>query len=92
MMPYSELVRCINAIPMEAHDPRLFELLGEISEEEDAAGRGMMSAIVVHKVGDMEPGSGFFELAQGLGRDTSDRTLCWIAEVKKVHASWLHDA
>jgi len=35
-------------------------------------GRGMLSVIVVHKEGDMQPGPGFFELAGELGRDTSD--------------------
>jgi len=39
-------------------------MLGEISQEEDAAGRGMLSVIVVHKVGDMQPGPGFFQLAK----------------------------
>jgi hypothetical protein len=91
MMAYCELVQCIHAIQLEAHDPRLFDLLGEISAEEDAVGRGMISALVVHKSGDMQPGVGFFELAESLGRDTSDRTLCWIAEVNKVHASWSLD-
>src|SRR5207249_5910107 len=88
MMPYSELVTNIRAIAFDAHDTRLFQLLGEISTEEDAAGRGMMSALVVHKTGDMQPGPGFFELAEELGRDTSDILVCWITEVKKVHAQW----
>ena len=39
------------------------------------AGRGMLSVIVVHKVGDMQPGPGFFQLAKKLGRDTSDKTI-----------------
>ncbi len=88
MMPYSELVAKIRAIAFDAHDTRLFHLLGEISAEEDAAGRGMMSALVVHKTGDMQPGHGFFELAEELGKDTSDILTCWITEVKKVHAHW----
>jgi hypothetical protein len=46
-------------------------MLGEISLE-GAAGRGMLSVIVVHKDGDMQPGPGFFELAEELDRDTSD--------------------
>lgn len=88
MMPYSELAKKIKAVQLEAHDQRLFHLLGELSEEEDASGRGMLSAIVVHKTGDMEPGPGFFELAKRLGRNTSDRTKCWVEEIKKVYASW----
>jgi hypothetical protein len=35
-------------------------MLGEISQEEDEAGHGMLSVIVVHKYGDMQPGPGFF--------------------------------
>lgn len=88
MMPYSELIGHIKAIHFEAHDIRLFHLLGEISSEEDATGHGMLTAIVVHKHGDMQPGPGFFELASDLGRDTSDILTCWISEVKKVHAYW----
>ena len=63
MIPYSDLAKKITAIHIEAHDPRLFKLLGEISTNEDAQGRGMLSVIVVHKQGDMQPGPGFFELA-----------------------------
>lgn len=88
LMPYSELASKLTAVQVEAHDPRLFHLLGEVSTEEDAAGRGMLSVIVVHKHGDMQPGPGFFELARELGRNTSDVLQCWISELKKVHAYW----
>jgi hypothetical protein len=88
MMPYSELAVQIRSMSLEPHDQRLFLLLGEVSTEEDAAGRGMLSVIVVHKVGDMQPGPGFFELAKRLGRVTSDILKCWVEELKKVHAVW----
>lgn len=88
MIPYSDLVKEIRAISLDPHDQRLFHLLGEISSEEDADGRGMLSVIVVHKFGDMQPGPGFFELAKELGRDTSDILKCWVDELKKVHAVW----
>jgi len=32
----------------------------------------MITALVVHKTGDMQPGPGFFELAEKLGHDPSD--------------------
>jgi hypothetical protein len=48
----------------------------------------MISAIVVHKTGDMQPGPGFFELAAALGKDTSDTLRCWMSEVKKVYKTW----
>jgi len=89
---YSELVREIQSIDVEAHDPRLFHLLGEISTEEDKSGRGMLTAIVVHKSGDMQPGPGFFELANSLGKDTSDILACWVNEFNKVHDYWANKA
>jgi len=88
MMPYSKLAQIIQSIQVEAHDQRLFHLLGEISTEEDDASRGMLSVIVVHKVGDMQPGPGFFELTEELGCDTSDILECWVKELHKVHAYW----
>jgi hypothetical protein len=88
MMPYSELVAQIHSIDLEAHDPRLNHLLEEISSQEDASGRGMLTVIVVHKAGDMQPGPGFFELAQSLGRNTTDILDCWVKELRKVHGYW----
>ena len=88
MIPYSDLVKQITRIRLEAHDPRLFHLLGEISSEEDAAGRGMLTVVVVHKAGDMQPGPGFFELAKKLGRNTSNLLECWVEELQRVHAYW----
>lgn len=88
MIPYSDLVKDVTAIRMEPHDPRLFRFLGEIASEEDEAGRGMLTVVVVHKTGDMQPGPGFFELADHLGRDTSDILRCWVDELKRVHKVW----
>ena len=88
MIPYSDLVKKIKSIRLDAHDPRLFHMLGEISSEEDTAGRGMLTVVVVHKVGDMQPGPGFFELAKHLGRDTTNKLKCWADELHKVHAIW----
>lgn len=75
---YSELAAEITAINIEAHDSRMNHLLGEISSEEDAQGRGMLTAIVVHKSGDLRPGPGFYELAKSLGKDTPDKDFFWI--------------
>ena len=88
MFPYSDLVRKIAAVRFRAHDVRLFHLLGEISVEEDHAGRGMLSVVVVHKHGDMQPGPGFFVLGDHLGYDTSDLLRFWVEQLHKVHAFW----
>lgn len=88
MIPYSELTSKIKSINLDPESYALAAMLGEISSEENAAGRGMLSVVVVHKTGDMQPGPGFFELAKDLGRDTSDILKCWVEELKKVHAYW----
>lgn len=85
---YSDLVRQVHAIALDPDSFALAAMLGEISEAEDASNRGMLTVIVVHKTGDMKPGPGFFDLAQRLGRDTSDLDKCWIAELTAVFKRW----
>lgn len=87
-IPYSEFVKKLHSITLEHRDPRLFHFLGEVSAEESTAGRGMLTALVVHKRGDMKPGPGFFELAKKLGHNTSDIDKFWIDELKRVFAAW----
>ena len=48
----------------------------------------MLTVIVVHKTGDMEPGKGFYELAALLGHNTKDPMKFWVSELHKVHAVW----
>jgi len=88
MISYSDLVSRLETIRMEPDSFALAHMLGEISEEEDATERDMLSVIVVHKDGDMQPGPGFFQLAKKLGRDTSDKTTCWVEELRRVHGHW----
>jgi len=71
-----------------AHDWDLQNLLEEISLEEEAEGRGLMSVLVVSKDGEMRPSEGFFFLAASLGRDTSDKFICWTEEANKVYHAW----
>ena len=75
----------ITALRMAPDSHALRELLGDISREENKAGRGMLSVVVVHKDGPNRgrPGNGFFILAQELGRDTRDRENFWISEFEK---------
>lgn len=86
---YSDLTSQINAIKFNPHERPFFAFLGQISSEEDAEGKGMLTALVVHKPpGDCKPGPGFYELAQSLGKDVTDLDLTWIREVKKVYRSY----
>ena len=59
MIPYSDFVKKLSSTNLEHRDPRLFHFMGEISEEENEAERGMLTALVVHKRGDMQPGPSF---------------------------------
>lgn len=88
MIPYSELVGLVKSLAFNAFDLRLFAILGQISVEEHERGRPLISVLVVHKTGDMQPGEGFFELAHSLGRDTSDVLKAWIEEVRSVYQYW----
>jgi hypothetical protein len=93
---YSDLAREIHAIHFDVQSQidrsDIGTLLGEISTAESKAKRGMLSAIVVHKHGDMEPGPGFFELASDMGHSVPDKTKFWIEQVKKVHDYWANRA
>ncbi len=87
LISYSEVTENVRAIELDPRSPALAELLDQLSEGENEAGRGMISAIVVHRegVGHGQPGLGFFELARTLGKNVSDHDAFWLAEVRKVH-------
>jgi hypothetical protein len=86
-MSYTQLTANVHSIHFNPDDHALHYLLGQVSEEEDGAGRGMLSVMVVHRTGDQMPGHGFFKLARKLGRDTSDPDRCWADELNKVYLS-----
>lgn len=85
---YSELNRKITAISFQPDGHDFHNMLGQLSEESDQDGKGLISALVVHKDGDQRPGNGFFTLAKALGRDTSDQETCWIAELERVYRAF----
>jgi hypothetical protein len=76
---YSEVSRHIIAAQIAPHSPQMDYLLYEISKEEDAAGRGMLTALVVLKDEGI-PADGFWACAAELGRDIRDRMACWVKE------------
>jgi hypothetical protein len=57
----------------------LVPALRALSEEEDDAGRGLLTAVVVRS-DTGRPGSGWFELAAEHGRDVDDVEAAWQAE------------
>lgn len=67
---------------------RVAEILKQISTEEHAAGRPLLSAVVVMK-GKKLPGAGFFGLAQRVGLyDGADPQAFWRREVQRVWDYW----
>jgi len=85
---YSELAPKILSIQFDHDDPRFWHLLGEVSVDEAKQSRGMLSAIVVHKYGDMRPGPGFYELAKWLGKKVGEVDRFWLNEFNRVHDIW----
>lgn len=72
---------------------RISQLLGEIVRHEIAADRPMLTAIVVHRGSDNNPGEGFFAIATELNRFNGSRQQMhrlefWVRQVGEVHAHW----
>ena len=88
VIAYSDLVRKITSCILEPNGTHLAHMLGEISSEEDEEGRGLLTVVVVHKMGDMKPGPGFFRLARSRGRHIVDEELFWIEELRNVYDAW----
>ena len=66
----------------------LFQILDDINRHEHAAGRPLLTAIVVHK-DDSRPGNGFFAIATKLGHYRGgDAELYWLEECRRVYAEW----
>ena len=62
--------------------------VGTLASDEEAAGRGLLSVLVIHKRGDQQPGNGFYRLAKYWGRKIPDPTKFWVEEFKRVWAYW----
>lgn len=80
---YSELAAAIKSIHLEPHHFEMNRLLDQISKEEDAAGRGIITALVVLK-DERVPGEGFWATARDIGRVWTDKWVFWAEEVKRV--------
>ena len=81
---YAEMAAALDLSPQS---PRVTETLNEVSRSEDAAGRGMLSVLVVRgRQG--TPGSGFYTLARELGREFDDEEQFFNEERARVNAHW----
>lgn len=96
-IPYSDLTRNsgVEVHHFESGEVRqaLSHILGEIGLEINGRGLPMLTAVVVHKTGDLRPGAGFYELAEELGKlpssvsDTKKEEF-WVSELKKVYSHY----
>ena len=89
---YGEVAGWIGWSTRNSHHRRLLgELLGQINRHEDAAGRPMLSAVVVcTDIG--RPGSGFYEEARRLGRLTGSEDGFHEQELAAVWGEWEREA
>ena len=87
---YGELAKMLGIDMDNPHfGAQVGKVLGEISEDEVANGRPMLSAIVVSK-DDMLPGRGFFKLGQELHQvDPGEDEIAFaIRQIRRVHEYW----
>lgn len=91
---YSDVAPLVGlSMENEAGRNKIAKLLGEIAIHEHSEGRPMLTALVVHKGNDNNPGEGFFAIAKELGyfdgsRDKITRVIFWSNQVTQVHNLW----
>ena len=89
---YSDLIPKMTTFTFDFEEPYhrnlMAELLGSVSTDEHKEGRPLLSAIVCKKTGVLEPGQGFFDLAEDLGRLKGEKMGFWQFEVRKVFEEW----
>jgi hypothetical protein len=88
VISYFELAVRVAAIKLDPDSLALRTMLREIGNEEHAAGRGMLTALVVSTAGQRQPDLEFLYLATQLGKNTSDIWRCWIRELKRLFRYW----
>lgn len=84
---HAEFLGSIQAIKIEKRGLLLRSFLFEISWEESAAGRGMLTALIVTKTGS-GPDAVLAHLAESLGLQIRDIDAFWIQEMDRVFESW----
>jgi hypothetical protein len=86
---YSELAPLLGIDTGDPHfAARIGRILDEVNYAEHAAGRPLLSAVVISKDTGM-PGEGFFTCARDLRRYTGrDDLAYWVEELRRVHDYW----
>ena len=71
-------------------DGDIVPMLRALSEAEDDAGHGLLTAVVV-RADTARPGAGWTRLAAARGRDVSDPDAAWTAERERLRRSYAGD-
>ncbi|MCK6579024.1 MAG: hypothetical protein L6Q98_13055 [Anaerolineae bacterium] len=87
IITYSDLALRLPTAYVHPGSYAFTRLLGEVCDAEEAAGRGMICALVVSKATGI-PGAGYFRGAAARGRDVSDLDRCWREECERVFDAW----
>ncbi|MBL0572769.1 MULTISPECIES: hypothetical protein [Aeromonas] len=91
---YSDVAPLVGlSMDNDADRNEIARLLGEIAIHENSEGRPMLTALIVHRGHDNNPGEGFFGIAQELGlfngtRDQIAKLTFWANQVTQVHNYW----
>lgn len=84
MTTYSDIASAVSCVTLDPHSTLMNHLLGEIFQDDHAAGRPTLTALVTHKNGDKEPGTGFYEMARSLGVKFREPYVYWSTQVQDV--------
>ena len=81
------------SMDVDADRDAISKILEEIARHEEEQRRPMLTAVVVHRGDDNNPGEGFFAIATELGRYGGSRNQLrrlefWVSTVGEVHAHW----
>jgi hypothetical protein len=86
MITYEQLCAQIKTVKTFPADVKLHNVLSQISRDEAAQDRGLLSVVVISKQTG-KPGPKFFLLASELGRDVADQRRFLEEEYRTVYAS-----
>lgn len=86
---YADVAPLVNLdMGIGADRDKISKILEEIARHEQAQGRPMLTAVVIHRQ-DNIPGEGFFTLAREFKRfDGRDKLRFWIDALNEVHDQW----
>jgi hypothetical protein len=93
MTHYSELEAVVWAqegVRVEAWSPEMNWMLGEIADDCHAEGLPLLTAIVTHRSGDLEPGTGFYAKARSLGYNfaPTESYVFWARTTQDCFKHW----